>query len=154
LKLFRVLSAQCPARVCGGNKSSFMKVSKLLAILFGGALLLSSSAFAREANKSALHLSEKVTPQGKSINSGDYTVEWSGSGPAVQVTILQGKQTMATLSGRLTDQATSNPENAYGAHEGSDGSRSLTAIYYYCVINDGRNKLDSKEAVGAEIWRA
>jgi len=106
-----------------------MKVSKLLAILFGGALLLSSSAFAREANKSALHLSEKVTPQGKSINSGDYTVEWSGSGPAVQVTILQGKQTVATLSGRLTDQATSNPENAYGAHEGSDGSRSLTAIY-------------------------
>ncbi len=106
-----------------------MKMSKLLAILFGVALLLSSSAFAREANKSALHLSEKVTVQGKSLNSGDYTVEWSGSGPAVQVIILHGKQTVATLSGRLTDQATPNPDNAYGTHEGSDGSRSLTVIY-------------------------
>jgi hypothetical protein len=106
-----------------------MKVSKLPAILFGAALVLSSSALARESNKSALHLSDKVTIQGKSLKSGDYTVEWSGSGPAVQVTILQGKQTVATLSGHLIDQATSNPGDAYGIHTGPDGSQSLTVIY-------------------------
>jgi hypothetical protein len=111
------------------TKRSFMKVSKLLAILFGGALLLSSSAFAREENKSALHLSEKVTVQGKSLNSGEYTVEWSGSGPDVQVTIRKGKQIVATLSGRLTDRATPNRGNAYETNEGSDGSRLLTVIY-------------------------
>lgn len=104
-------------------------MSKLLSILFGAALLLSSSAFAREAKKGSLHLSDKVTVQGKSLNSGDYTVEWTGSGSAIQVAILQGKQTVATLSGRLTEQATPNPDNAYGVHEEPDGSRSLTAIY-------------------------
>lgn len=104
-------------------------MSKLPTILFGAALLLSSSAFAGEANKSVLHLADKVTVQGKPLKSGDYTVEWNGSGPDVQVTILQGKQTVATISGHLTEQATPNPENAYGTHEGSDGSRSLTVIY-------------------------
>lgn len=107
-----------------------MKVSKLLAILFGVALLFSSSAFARESNKTSLHLSDKVTVQGKSLNPGDYTVEWSGSAPAVQVTILQGKQVVATLSGRLTEQSTfGGSGTAYGTREGSDGSESLTVIY-------------------------
>ena len=107
-----------------------MKVSKLLPILFSAALLLSSSAFAREANKTTLHLGEKVIVQGQSLNSGDYTVEWSGNGPDVQVTILQGKQSVATLSGRLADEAAPNyPETAYGTHEGQDGSRSLIVIY-------------------------
>jgi hypothetical protein len=106
-----------------------MKVSKLHALLFGAALLLSSSAFAREANKSSLQLRDKVTVEGKSLNSGDYTVQWSGSGPTVQVTILQGKQTVATLSAHLTEQPTPNPENAYGTADGLDGSRSLTVIY-------------------------
>jgi hypothetical protein len=107
----------------------YMKVSKLLAVLFGAALVLSSSVLARESNKSALHLSDKVTVQGKSLNSGDYTVEWTGSGSAVEVTILKGKQTVATLSGRMIDQATSNPGDAYGIHTGSDGSQTLTTIY-------------------------
>jgi hypothetical protein len=106
-----------------------MKVSKLSALLFGVALLLSSSASAREANKSTLELADKVTVEGKSLNSGRYTVEWSGSGPAVQVTLLQGKQTVATFSARLTEQPTPNPENAYGTADGPDGSRSLTVIY-------------------------
>ena len=106
-----------------------MKVSKLLVILFGAALVLSSSVLARESNKSSLHLSDKVTLQGKSLNSGDYTVEWSGSGPAVEVTILKGKQTVATVSGHLIDQTTSNPGDAYGLHKGPDGSQSLTVIY-------------------------
>jgi hypothetical protein len=128
LKLFRLLNAQHPACLLRKQRS-FMKTLKLRTILFSAALLLSSSAFAKEANKSALHLSEKMMVQGKSLSSGDYTVEWSGSGPAAQVAILRGKQTVATLSGRLTEQATPNPENAYGTQENSDGSRSLTAIY-------------------------
>ena len=107
-----------------------MKVSKVLPILFGAALLLSSIAFAGEANKTSLHLGEKVTAQGQSLNSGDYTVEWSGNGPDVQVTILHGKQSVATLSGHVSDQSGPNyQETAYGTHEDQDGSRSLIVIY-------------------------
>lgn len=106
-----------------------MKVSKLLFTLCGAALLLSTSAFAQEANKSALHLSERVTAQGKSLQPGDYTVEWTGNGPDVQVTIIQRKQTVATLSGHLADQATPNRDDAYGTSEGPNGTPSLNAIY-------------------------
>jgi hypothetical protein len=67
-----------------------MRISKLPVLLFGAALLLSSSAFAAEANKGTLQLTDKVTVEGKPLNSGKYTVEWSGSGPEVQVTLLQG----------------------------------------------------------------
>jgi hypothetical protein len=106
-----------------------MRISKLPVLLFGAALLLSSSAFAAEANKGTLQLTDKVTVEGKPLNSGKYTVEWSGSGPEVQVTLLQGKQTVATFSAHLTEQASTSPQDAYGTATAPDGSRSLTAIY-------------------------
>ena len=106
-----------------------MRISKLPVLLFGAALLLSSSAFAAEANKGTLQLTDKVTVEGKPLNSGKYTVEWNGTGPAVQVTILQGKQTVATFSAHLTEQPTPNPGDAYGTIAGADGSRTLTTFY-------------------------
>jgi len=106
-----------------------MKNSKLPVLLLGAALLVSSSVFAAEANKGTLQLSDKVTVEGKSLNSGKYTVEWNGTGPAVQVTILQGKQTVATFSAHVTEQPTPNPGDAYGTIAGADGSRTLTSFY-------------------------
>jgi hypothetical protein len=106
-----------------------MKNSKLPVVLLGAALLLSSGVFAAEANKGTLQLSDKVTVEGKSLNSGKYTVEWNGTGTAVQVTIRQGKQTVATLSAHVTEQPTPNPGDAYGTIAGTDGSRTLTTFY-------------------------
>jgi hypothetical protein len=110
-------------------KELFMKVSKGLSLLFGAALLVSSSAIAGETNKSSVRLDDKVVVEGKSLDTGKYTVEWSGSGPTVQVTILRGKQTVATFSARLTEQANVNLQDAYSTTAEPDGSRALTAIY-------------------------
>jgi hypothetical protein len=110
-------------------KELFMKVSKVLSLLFGAALLVSSSAIAGETNKSSVRLDDKVVVEGKSLDTGKYTVEWSGSGPTVQVTILRGKQTVATLSAHLTEQANANLQDAYSTTAEPDGSRALTAIY-------------------------
>jgi hypothetical protein len=106
-----------------------MKMLKVAVLLFGAALLFSSGALAGETNKGTLQLTDKVVVEGKPLNSGRYTVEWDGSGPAVQVTLLQGKQTVATFPARLTEQAAPNSQNAYGTIAEPDGSRSLTAIY-------------------------
>ena len=62
-----------------------MKVSKVLTLLIGSALVLSSGAFAGDANKGKLHLHDKTIVDGKSLSPGDYTVEWTGTGPTVQV---------------------------------------------------------------------
>jgi hypothetical protein len=106
-----------------------MKTSRILVSLSGAALLLSSVAYAREGNKGKVELNETVIADGKTINSGQYTVEWTGTGPSVQVTLLQGKQTVATFPAHLAEQATSAGQNAYGTSLAPDGSRELTAIY-------------------------
>jgi hypothetical protein len=111
------------------KKELFMKMSKVPVLILGAALLLSMSAFAREANKSTLQLSDKVTVEGKTLNPGRYTVQWNGNGSAAQVTLLQGKQTVATLPANLTEQAAPNTQDAYGTTVAPDGSRLLTVIY-------------------------
>ncbi|HWN75599.1 MAG TPA: hypothetical protein VNO13_07640 [Candidatus Udaeobacter sp.] len=106
-----------------------MKLSKLSLAFFGSALLLSSAAVAGDSNKASIQLYEKVNVEGKALNPGKYTITWDGSGPNVQVTVLQGKQTVATFAAHLTEQATRNTEDAYGSAADTDGARTLTAIY-------------------------
>jgi hypothetical protein len=106
-----------------------MKLSKLSLAFFGSALLLSSAAVAGDSNKGSLQIYEKVNVEGKALNPGKYTITWDGSGPNVQVTVSQGKQTVATFAAHLTEQATRNTEDAYGSSADTDGSRTLTAIY-------------------------
>src|SRR6266436_8266792 len=106
-----------------------MKLSKLSLAFFGSALLLSSAAVAGDSNKASIQLYEKVNVEGKELNPGKYTISWDGSGPNVQVTVTQGKQTVATFAAHLTEQTTRNTEDAYGSSAETDGSRTLTAIY-------------------------
>jgi hypothetical protein len=106
-----------------------MKLSKLSLAFFGSALLLSSAALAGDSNKASIQLYEKVNVEGKALNPGKYTISWDGSGPNVQVTVTQGKQTVATFAAHVTEQNTRNPEDAYASNADTNGSRSLTAIY-------------------------
>jgi hypothetical protein len=106
-----------------------MKLSKLSLTLLGSALLFSSAVLAGEPNKGSLTLYEKITVEGKALNPGKYTIAWDGAGPNVQVTVLQGKQTVATFPAHVTEQAVRNTEDAYGSASETDGSRTLTAIY-------------------------
>ena len=106
-----------------------MKLSKASILLIGSALVFSSGAFAGDANKGKLHLQHKTIVEGKPLNPGNYTVEWTGTGPSVQVTLLQGKQTVATFPAHITEQPTPSHDNAYGSAPESDGTYRLTTIY-------------------------
>lgn len=106
-----------------------MKMSRVSIILVGAVLVFSSGALAGETNKGKLHLSDKVVVEGQTVNPGEYTVEWTGTGPVVQVSLVQGKQTVATFPAHVTEQSTRNTGDAYGSSAEPDGSRSLTAIY-------------------------
>jgi len=110
-------------------KEMFMKLSKVSILLIGSTLLFSSATLAGDANKGKLHLQDKTIVDGKPLNPGNYTVEWTGTGPTVQVTLLQGKQTVATFPAHLTEQPTPNHDDAHGSATEPDGSSRLTAIY-------------------------
>jgi hypothetical protein len=92
-----------------------------------GMLLLSASAFAQE--KASLSLSEDVTVQGKTLKPGNYKLEWEGMGPNVQVSILQGHDTLATVPATIVTEKESNNSDAYGTRKGADGSEMLAAVY-------------------------
>ena len=106
-----------------------MKISKVSIILFEAALVFSAGAHAKESNKGTIRFADKVVVDGKSINPGSYTVEWTGSGSTVQVSLVQGKQTVATFPAHVTEQANPNSAAAYGSTAEPDGSNELTAIY-------------------------
>ncbi|MDQ1409983.1 MAG: hypothetical protein QOJ41_1718 [Acidobacteriaceae bacterium] len=106
-----------------------MKMSRISILLFGSTLLFSSAVLAGETNKGKLQLADKVVVDGKPLEAGNYRVEWDGSGPAVQVKLLRGKQMVATLPARLTEQPDPNPQDGYSTATEPDGSRALTAIY-------------------------
>ena len=98
-------------------------------MLVGAAFVFSSGVLAGETNKGKLHLAEKIEVEGKTINPGEYKVEWTGSGMAVQVSLVQGKQTIATFPAHVTEEASPNKSDAYGSSAKMEGSRSLTSIY-------------------------
>jgi hypothetical protein len=106
-----------------------MNMSRVPIILVGAVLVFSSGAIAGETNKARLHLAETITVEGKAVSPGDYTVEWTGSGPAVEVNLLRGKQTVATFPAHVTEEPSANATDAYTSRAGLNGSRTLTAIY-------------------------
>jgi hypothetical protein len=106
-----------------------VKASKLFTAISGAVLLVSSAALAAEINKATVRLEDKVTVDGKSIDSGKYLVEWDGNGPNVQVTLVRGKDTVAQFPAHIAEQASPNAQDAYGTTTGPDGTKTLTAIY-------------------------
>jgi len=65
-------------------------------LLFGASLLLASAAFAGQ--KASIKLYEDVKVSGKTLTAGQYDLAWEGTGANVQLSIRQGKDTIATVS--------------------------------------------------------
>lgn len=105
----------------------FAKVSK--GLLLGLALLLATSAFAgSEANKGSLTTMADVTINGKVVPAGEYSLNWEGSGPNVQLNILKGKKVVATTTARRVDIDKSAPSNAAVVKGNEDGTKSLSEV--------------------------
>ena len=101
-----------------------MKRSRItggLALAF--ALLLSSAAFAGN-NAASLNLSTATQLNGKQLAAGTYKLKWEGSGPAVEVQVLQGKKLIATVPAKVEQTSTRPPRDATVV-ETAGGSRNL-----------------------------
>jgi hypothetical protein len=104
----------------------FATVSKSL--IMGLALLLASSAFA--ATKAQLSLRSPTTVNGTKLKPGDYKLEWDGSGPNVEVSILQGKTVVAKVPAKVVDLKAAAPYNAALVTTNNDGTRSLSGARF------------------------
>jgi len=81
-----------------------MKCDKYLILLMAFAILLPVSALARERNEGKINLYDSAQIGKTVLKPGTYTVKWMGSGPQVQVSVLQNKDTVATTTGTLKEE--------------------------------------------------
>lgn len=107
-----------------------MKASRNLVTLAGASLLLAASAFAAGTGKGSLHLYDSVEVQGKELPPGDYKLQWDGQGPTVELSISQGKNTVASVSAQMVNVTQKNPTDGYAARKANDGQNALTEIFF------------------------
>jgi hypothetical protein len=106
-----------------------MNLSKLAAALATVALFFTGAAISAEANKMTFHIDQRVTVNGKILDNGKYTAEWSGEGPNVQVTLLHGKDTVVSFPAQIKQEASANSNDAIGTADNPDGTKQLISIY-------------------------
>ncbi len=104
----------------------FATVSKSL--VMGLALLLASSAFA--ATKASLQLSNPVLVNGTTLKAGDYKVQWEGSGPSVELSIMQGKNVLAKVPAHIVDLQTPAANDAAVTRKNDSGPNSLAGVRF------------------------
>jgi len=104
----------------------FAAVTKSL--VMGLALLLASSAFA--ATKGQLALQSSTTVNGTKLTPGEYKLQWDGTGPNVEVSIMRGKNVLAKVPAKLVDLPTPSQNNAAVVKNNDDGTSTLSAVRF------------------------
>jgi hypothetical protein len=104
----------------------FATVTKSLVV--GLALTLASSAFA--ASKANLTLNNPTSINGTSLKAGEYKLQWDGSGPNVEVSIMQGKKVVAKVPAKVVDLNQSSVNDAALLKQNSDGTTTLAGARF------------------------
>jgi hypothetical protein len=104
----------------------FTTVSK--SVVMGLAVLLASSAFA--ATKANLTLNNPTTINGTQLKAGEYKLEWDGTGPNVEVSVLQGKKVVAKVPAKVVDLPAASQNDAAVVNKNDDGSTSLAGARF------------------------
>jgi hypothetical protein len=105
----------------------FATVSKSLVL--GLALLLASSAFA--GTKASLQLSNAVTVNGTTLKPGDYKLQWEGTGPNVELSIIQDKNVVVKTSAHVVDLQAPAADDAAVTRASSSGPSALAGLRFH-----------------------
>jgi hypothetical protein len=104
----------------------FATISK--SVVMGLALLLASSAFA--ATKASLNLQDPTTVNGIKLKAGDYKLMWDGSGPNVEVSIIQGKNVLTKVPAKVVDLSSPSQNSAAVVTRNGDGTSTLSGARF------------------------
>lgn len=108
------------------KSSLFSKI--ILATL---ALALATSAFAAgDSHKGSFEISAATQVNGTTVPAGEYTAKWEGSGPTVQVNIMQGRKVIATVPAQVVALDSASNDTQAEVKNGSNGERELKALQF------------------------
>jgi hypothetical protein len=98
-----------------------------IAILAALYVIALSVAVGAPKNKKTINLSEPTHVGSVTLQPGEYTIEWNGTGPDVQVSFSRGKNIPVTVPATL--ETAQNPNDiAYAYHTEESGAHSLVEI--------------------------
>lgn len=97
-------------------------------LVLGAALILASGAFA--ATKASLSLSNPVVVNGTTLKAGDYKLQWDGSGPDVELNIMQGKKVVAKAPAHLVNLDNVAENSAAVTRKSDDGTSTLAGVRF------------------------
>jgi len=97
-------------------------------LLFGASLLLATAAFAGE--KATVKVYENVKVNGTTLAPGKYELAWEGTGSAVQVSIRQGANTVATIPAAVETAKAAPAATGYSTKTEGDGTKSVTTVFF------------------------
>ncbi len=107
-----------------------MRKTKLTAGLLTFSLLLAASAVAGNSNRGTLKVDETITVAGKQLPAGEYQVEWTGSGPTVEVSISGYKGSIAKVPAQLLPLNKAEAGSGYSTTTDPAGNKALTGIFF------------------------
>ncbi len=105
----------------------FATVSKSTVLVL--ALVFAATAFA--ATKGSLELTSPVTVNGTTLKAGDYKVQWEGTGPSVELNIMQGKKVVATVPAHTVELQSAPENDAAVTRQNSSGPNTLAGIRFH-----------------------
>jgi len=97
-------------------------------VVLGLALLLAPSAFA--GAKLSFLLGSRVTVNGTTLKPGPYKVQWEGTGPTVELSLLQGKNVVAKTHAHVVELQTPSPDDVALSIKNDSGPNSLTGLRF------------------------
>ena len=97
-------------------------------LILGLAMLLASSALA--ATKGSLQIVDPVTVNGTQLKAGDYKVEWDGTSPNVEVSILKGKDVVTKVPAKVVNLQMAAANDAAVTQKNNDGTSSLIGVRF------------------------
>jgi hypothetical protein len=104
------------------------RTGKVAWLLVGFALSVGIAAAA--AKKESFHIQSPTMVGATQLPAGEYTVQWEGTGPAVELKISQDKRVKATASAKVVPLGRAFPEDATLVHTDGDGGRRLIEIRF------------------------
>lgn len=104
----------------------FGKIKRYLILVVGA--LLASPAFAE--TKATVELGHPVNLNGHILKAGYYTLKWDGTGPNVELSIMQGKKVVAKVPARLVDRQMPAFYDAALTLKNASGPNTLTGFEF------------------------
>lgn len=108
-----------------------MKLSRLLVATAVFSLLLPLSLLGKDnSSKHSIktQISQPATVAGTVLAPGQYKVEWTGTGPAVNAEFKLNGKTVATAPATVSELANGAEPNAVVMQKAADGTQTITGI--------------------------